>query len=1047
MIRAIARLAVRNPVAVNLAMIAVIASGIVAFLGMPREVFPEFSLDQIIVSTTYPGASPEDVERQVTLPIEEEMEGIEDLDEVRSISSESLSVVTLELATGADTSDILDEVRSRLQSSALELPKEAEAPFTRELKTEFPVIAVFVYGGASEDTLRRVAREQELMIETLPGVSSVTVTGAREPELWVEVMPRALERYGITLGQIGALVGTRVRDTPLGSLSTPSGDYLLRVPSKVFEAEDLAKLPVLARPDGTVVRLDQVARIRDTFERQYTLARFNGLPSIHLQVNKQSDGDTIDLAEQVQNLIASERANMPAGVSLGTNSDLSIYVRNRLRVMTESGALGGLLVMISLVLFLNVRVALMTALGIPVAFLGGLLIASFFGISMNMITMFALIIVLGMIVDDAIVVSENGYRLMEEGLSPEEAAIEGTGQVGKPVIATILTTMAAFLPILLMDGMIGQFMRPLPLIVTFCLAASLVEALIVLPAHIAHWNSKKSVTALREVSGKHWYEPMRAAYSWMLERCVRFRYVTLVGAVSVALMFIGYATMQMPFNLFDDFESKVFYVNIHATPGSSLEETERLAIPIQNEVLALPEDEVESANLLVGILAQDTTRFELRHNLAQIWVELREDDQNRRATAEIIEDLRASFRRERPGIESIDVDQPQAGPAGKAIELSIRGPDLAVLEGIAERVKGRLAEFAGVRDIRDTAESGKREVELVLKDEARTLGVTELGIGAELRSVFEGTRFASIRRGRDDVEVVVKLPEHVRDSRGDLASLRVTTRAGARVPLSTVADLREIASQSVIEREQGSRSVRVTADVNKKEGNSTLITSALSKEFPDFVRDYPGYSIEFGGDTEDSAETLESLKSSLLVALVMIYVILGGLFKSYTQPVVIMLAIPLAAIGVVGGHILMSRGVSMMSLTGFLALSGIVVNDSLILVDRINALRQGGLAFGESVLLAGKQRFRPILLTSITTMLGLSPLTFFATGQAQFLQPMAISIFFGLAFSTFLILIVVPCAYAILQDVLVIFAHPVEAARRFRDGTEFHDEPYGTPSQ
>jgi len=1046
MIASIARFAVRNPVGVNLAMIAVLASGLAAYFGMPREVFPEFSLDQIIVTTTYPGASSEDVERLVTLPIEEELEGLDDLDEIRSVSSESLSIVTLELKTGADTVEILNEVRSRLQSGALELPEEAETPFTHELKTEFPVIAVFVYGGASEEVLREVAREQELLIEALPGVSSVQVTGSREPELWVEVMPRALERYGVSIGQIGALVGARVRDTPLGSLSTPSGDYLLRVPSDVLTADDLAELPVIARPDGTVVRLDQVARIRDTFERQYTLARFNGLPSIHLQVNKQSDGDTIDLADTVQEMIAAERVNMPQGVSLGTNSDLSIYVRNRLRVMTESGALGGLLVIISLVLFLNVRVALMTALGIPVAFLGGLLIASFFGVSMNMITMFALIIVLGMIVDDAIVVSENGYRLMEEGLSPEEAAIEGTRQVGTPVVATILTTCAAFLPILLMDGMIGQFMRPLPLMVTFCLAASLLEALVVLPAHVAHWNSKKSVAELRAASDKHWYEPLRTLYAKALALCVRYRYVTLAGGTTVAAMFLGFAAFQMPFNLFDDFESKVFYVNIHATPGSSLEETERLAIPVQNEILALPESEVESANLLVGILAQDTTRYELRHNLAQIWVELREDGRDRRGTSEIIEELRTSFRRERPGIESIDVDQPQAGPAGKAIELSIRGPELAVLETIAESVKERLAQFAGVRDIRDSAESGKREVEVLLNDQARTLGVTEAGLGAELRSVYEGTRFASLRRGRDDVDVVVKLPEHVRDRRGDLAELRVTTASGARVPLSSVADLREVASQSVIEREQGSRSVRVTADVNKKEGNSTLITSALSDEFPEFIRGYPGYTIEFKGDTQDSAETLGSLKLSLLIALVTIYVILGGLFKSYTQPLVIMLAIPLAGIGVVFGHILMSRGISMMSMTGFLALSGIVVNDSLILVDRINALRRGGTSFTASVLEAGRQRFRPILLTSITTMLGLSPLTFFATGQARFLQPMAISIFFGLAFSTFLILIVVPCAYGILQDVLVLLRHPKIAAQRFRVGESLHDVPIETPA-
>ncbi|MFT5285874.1 MAG: multidrug efflux pump subunit AcrB, partial [Planctomycetota bacterium] len=732
-------------------MFAVLAAGTVAYFSMPREVFPEFSLDQIVVTTTYPGASPEDVERQITLPIEEELYSLDDVDEVRSESSESLSIITLELQSGSDPSEVLNEVRSQIQSGALNLPEDSNEPIARELKTEFPVISVFVYGTASEEVIRDVAREQESMIEAIPGVSNVAISGEREPRLWVEVIPMALERYGLTLAQIGALVGAHVRDMPLGNLSTTSGDYLLRVQSDVEGADDLAKLPVISGPDGTIVRLDQVARIRDTFERQYTKTRFNGLPSLLLQVTKQSDGDTIELADRVQELIADQRAHMPPGVSLGTNSDLSIYVRNRLRVMTESGALGGLLVMISLVLFLNVRVAFMTALGIPFAFLGGLLIASAFGVSMNMITMFALIIVLGMIVDDAIVVSENGYRLMEEGLSPKEAAIEGTGQVGAPVIATIMTTIAAFLPILLMDGIIGQFMRPLPLMVTFCLAASLFEALIVLPAHLAHWNSARSVRELRDVAGRHWYEPARDLYARMLALCVKFRYVTLVLSGSVATGFIGYAVLQMPFNLFDDFESKVFYVNIHCKPGTPLSETERLALPIQDEILSLSQTEVESANLLVGILAQDASRFELRQNLAQIWVELREDESDRRSTAEIIEDLRVRFAEPRAGILSIDIDQPQAGPTGKAIDLSIRGPDMAVLEEIAERVKTRLADFAGVRDIRDTADTGKREVEFVLSDEARTLGFNEAWLGTELRSAFEGLSFASIRKGRDDV--------------------------------------------------------------------------------------------------------------------------------------------------------------------------------------------------------------------------------------------------------------------------------------------------------
>ncbi len=1060
MIRAIARFSVKNSIGVNLSVMAVIAGGVVAYLGMPREVFPEFSMDQVVVTTPYPGASPEDVERLVTLPIEEQLEGIDDLREMFSQSQESLSIVTLKIESRADTQRFLEEVRSRVQSGDLDLPVEAEEPFVREIRAEFPVIAVFVYGNASEVVMRDIARDQERALEQMDGVSSVQVTGVREPRVWVEVDPLALERYGLALADVGAAVEGRVRSTPLGSLSTESGDYLMRVESEVLEADDILDMPVLARPDGSVVRLSQVARVFDTFERQYSRARFNGEPSIHLQVNKNARGDTIDMADAIQEYVAQERERMPAGVSLGTNSDLSVYVKNRLRVMTESGTLGGILVLVSLVLFLNLRVASMTALGIPISFLGGLLLASLFGITMNMITMFALIIVLGMIVDDAIVVSENGYRLMEEGHSPEEAAVIGTAQVGKPVVATILTTMAAFLPILLMGGTIGQFMRPLPLIVTFCLITSLWEALCVLPAHLAHWSGKRTVAAMREDAGRRWYEPLRAAYSRVLALAVRWRYVTLALASTTALLFLGYATIQMPFNLFDDFESKVFYVNIRAVPESSLDETERLAIPIQDRILELPDSEVESVNLLVGIMAQDASRYELRQNLAQIWIELREGSEPRRPTGEIVEELRQAFRDPSPGIVSVDIDQPQAGPTGRAIDLSVRGPDPAVLRELAADVKAKLSTFAGVRDVRDDAEFGKREIEILLTEEGRTLGFTEVGLGLELRASFEGMRFASIRRGRDDVEVVVKLPESVRDERAVLSRLRfrppaaramgnapgagAANRNEARVPLSSIAELREHPSLAVISRDDGERAVRVTADVNKKEGNAARITEALRETYAGLPNERPGYTVDFKGDYKDTVESLAGLKLSLTIAAVSIFVILGALFRSLSQPFVIMYAIPMAGIGAVLGHILLDRAISMMSLMGILALGGIVVNDSLILVDRVNSMRADGEPLVPALLEAGRQRFRPIVLTSITTMVGLSPLTFFATGQARFLQPMAISIFFGLGFATVLILIVVPCAYAVLEDALAWSRSPFGTARRFFAGEPFHAQPVAT---
>jgi multidrug efflux pump subunit AcrB len=995
MIRWLARLAVDNAVAVNLGTLAVALAGLIAYARMPREVFPEFTLGTVTVRTVYPGAAPEDMERLVTLPLEEELSGLDGLKEMTSTSGEGLSTITLDLLAETDPQRFLEEVRTAVTGDVT-LPEEAEEPLVREVRSEFPVIAVFLHGSAPEEEMRLEAERHQRALERIGGVSQVILSGVREPRVWVEVDPLSLERYGLTLRGLGEAVGARATDAPLGSLSTASGDYLLRVESGVQGADDLRALPVLFRTDGTVVRLGEVARVRDTYERRVTLARFNGEPALHLQVNKRESGDLIDIAREVRTYVAENRDLCAPGLTLAYNSDLSVYVENRLRVMRESGFLGGMLVLVSLVMFLAPRIAFWTAIGIPLSFLGGLLLAYSVGISMNMMTMFALIVVLGMVVDDAIVVGENVFRKIEEGLPPVQAAVEGTVEVGKPVTATILTTIAAFLPMLMITGVMGKFMRPLPLIITFCLLASLVEALLVLPSHLAHFGrSGGSTTAVPGAPRRRWYDPLRDMYVRHLRFALRWRYVSLAAAVMVTGLTVGYAVHRVPFTLFDDFESKVFYVNLRAPADTPMERTAELAGGVEDEVRELPASELESTNLLAGVSYQDRER----------------------GTSEIIEELRERFAIPPAGLESVDIDQPQAGPTGKAIDVSLRGPDSEVLVGLADELAVQLAAAAGVRDIRDDAEPGKREVRIRLNDHGRLLGLTEAGVAAELRSAFEGTSFASLRRGRDDVEVAVKYPEELRGERGFLRSVRVTAPSGARVPLGSVATLDEVSGQAVISRDDGERSVRVTADVNKAEGNSTRILADVQAWWAERSRGLAGYSLALKGDYQDTVESMRGLQVSVILALAVMYMILGSLFRSATQPLVIMFAIPLAATGMILGHLVMGRILSFMSLIGGLALAGIVVNDSLILVDFVNTRRRAGMPLMEALVEAGRLRFRPILLTSITTMLGLSPLTFFASGQARFLQPMAISIFFGLLAATVLILVLVPCAYAVLEDV------------------------------
>jgi multidrug efflux pump subunit AcrB len=1029
-IRALASLSVKNPVAVHLFTLALLVGGILVYAGMPREVFPVFSMQTVEVTTIYPGASPEDVERLVSVPIENELASLEGLEELQSRSQEGVSTVVLRTGRSTDMSRLLADVRAALQSGRLELPDEAEEPAVREVETQFPVIAVYVYGWLPEEDLRALAEDHQRALEELPGVSRVVMTGTREPRIWVEVLPEALERHDLSLDEVGRAVAGASRDLPLGSLERGAQDALLRLETGIERAADLADVPVLCAPDGSRVPLSSVARLSDTHERAVTRARFNGQPTVHMQVEKQDDGDIIDIARAVKDWVAREEPRLPAGASLGINTDLSIYVENRLAVMRQSGGIGACLVLLSLVLFLNLRVALATAFGIPISFVGGILLAGLAGISMNMMTMFALIVVLGMIVDDAIVVGENVFRRMEEGEPAEVAAVRGTAEVGVPVLATILTTCAAFLPTLGLGGTIGEFLRPIPLVVTFCLAVSMIEAFCVLPAHLAHFGGHDPRRRRSDEAGRRWYQPLQSAYLALLARALRWRYLSVTAAVCLAVLLGGWAALWLPFSLFDEFESKIVTVNLRLRSGSSLAESERLAVLAEKRLLAMPEEEIDTVNVLVGVKADDASRWELGHNLVQIWVDLFEGPGRKRSTASIITSIRERLRDLPEPVESVEVSQPQSGPTGRAVDLWVRGPELGTLAELAGLLVADLEEQVGVIGAWHELELSRPTLRLRLRDEARLLGVDDAWLGRELRAAFEGTRYGRVRRGRDDVEIIVKLPEHLRADPEALHELRVSLPGGGRVPLFTLAELVPGLGPATITRDGRERAVRITADIDKEILSGSAVATAVERRFEELSASHPGHRLSFHGDQREMERSLAGLRRALLLSLTLIFVILGSLFRSFLQPLVIMFAIPFASIGMIAGHVLMGRSIGLMSLIGLLALCGVIVNDSLILVDFTNSRRRQGMGLLAALLDSGRLRFRPILLTSITTMLGLLPLTFFAAGESRFLQPMAISLFYGLAAGTVLVLLLVPCAYAILDDLLALVRHPRAALRR-----------------
>ncbi|UCD71837.1 MAG: efflux RND transporter permease subunit [Syntrophobacterales bacterium] len=1005
---------VRNSVFVNLLMMVILVAGILIYLSITREMFPEFSLDSISVRTGYPGSSPQEVEKLITIKIEEEIADIEDVDNIYSESQEGLSLITVELSEYADLNRALNDISSAIDRIE-DLPEDVDDPVVSEIKNAIPIITVSIFGDLPELTMKEIAEDIRDNLREIPGVGSIYLSGAREREIWVEVDPRRLEQYQLSIEDIKNALQAQNLNLPGGTIKTDRGEFLLRTVGEILEARGLESVILRSDPQGNAITLAQVARVRDHFEDPVTLGRFNGQPAINLAVGKEKRGDVISISRAVQQFVAQYEKHLPPGVSLGVFNDFSVYIKNRLNTLKRNGMIGFAFVLIILCIFFNFRVAGMTALGIPVSFAGALILMQAFGISLNMISMFGLILVLGIIVDDAIVVSENTYRHIEQGLPPQEAAILGTQQVLAPVVATVVTTIAAFLPMLLVAGTTGKFMSAIPKVVSFALLASLMEALVILPSHLAEWSPKKHRKSTAHRS-ERWFSALRGYYARFLAFSLQWKYVSLGASLGITAIVVTFALTRIPFILFHEFESTQFFINVETPVTSKIENTRDVIARIEKTIMeTLPPMELTSVASNVGLIFLDINRVVVGSNGGQIMVELTEADKRNRSSQEIINELRKRTEGI-PGATKIQYFKPQGGPGGAAIEIRVVGDEIAILQEIAKKVKGFLATIPATKDIRDDFIPGKKELRIVARPEARSLGLDVASIARQVRSSFYGAESSKILRSDGDIPIVVKYPKGFRDRPSRVEDLVLTTPSGEKVYFSEVAELKEAPGNTRIIRSDQKRSITVLADVDEKEGNTLKITNEVRMAFDNLQVQYPGYKLEFKGERQELEKSIQDLLKSFLIAVLLIYLILGALFKSYIQPLVVMLAIPFAATGVVLGHAVMGLSMGILSLMGMVALAGVVVNDSLILVNFVNQLRHEGTPLLQALMRSGQIRLRPILLTTITTVAGLTPLGFFASGQAKFLAPMAISIIFGLTVSTVLTLIIIPCSYAIVEE-------------------------------
>ncbi len=1057
------KFSVDNPVLVGVVMLTILVGGVYSSLTLVREMFPETTPDTVAISTVYPGATPDEVERGISLRIEEAVKDIQDVDKIETRITEGLSTVILTMTSEAKDLDlVVNDVKAAVDAIPRdELPEEAEETRVAKFEPRLPVISVALFGDAGEEALKTAGRRLRDDLLLLPGISDVELSGTRKAELTVEVEPEKLVEYRLSLAQVAETIRQSNLDLPAGQLKTPGQNVAVRTLGETDQIGPIADTIVKTTPTGEIVRVTDLGRVIDGFEDTDVKGRFNGKPSVDVTVYKTADQDAIDIATKVKAFVAGKRREpmewnwlerlkrhlgivspaqaihqrayndpYPSGVEVQLHSDLARFIEGRLDLLERNGSWGLLLVFCSLLLFLNWRVAFWVMMGLVLSIAGGIMMMHLLGATLNLISMFGLIVVLGLIVEDAIVVGENVYTRVERGEEPKLAAVKGTEEVTWPVLIAVLTTIAAFLPLMFIEGRIGDFMGVLPMVVMGALAVSLVEALSILPSHLAEWL-KPVRRDLGESAPRHWLAkrimPIRQAqrrwvqevlgrhYERLLRLAVRYRYVTVAAAISALIISYGFlAGERVPIVFIQKMDSETLLANVEMPVGTPVEQTQSVLEKIENAALAVPE--VKTVYGLVG--AQVNMRevsLSTRSHLGQAIIELVLIEDRDKSSDQITAELRERTR-DIPGVNSLTYGAIHGGPGGSEIEIEVTGERLDDLLVAAEALKSRLATFGGVFDITDDFEEGRRELQIALLDSARPLGLTTRALATEIRGAFYGLEARTLQRDREDVDIRVRFPEHRRRHVYELENMRIATPNGAMGPFSEVARLEEGRGYTAVRRVDQRRAVVVAADVDQARGNAEKISAALAGPIAELERQFPGVRIGFAGNRRELTKSLSSLNRDFLIAVLLIFVMLAGLFKSYTQPLVVLTAVPFGIIGAVAGHFIMGYPLTILSMIGLVALTGIVVNDALILVDFINKEVAAGRPVFEAVINGGRRRMRPILLTSMTTILGLAPLMVEQSLQARFLIPMAISITFGLAFATVLTLVVVPCFYVIRHD-------------------------------
>jgi multidrug efflux pump subunit AcrB len=1017
----------RNSVAANLLMVSIIIGGLVAVNGGVRlETFPPFDADTISVSVPLRGASPEDIELGVAVRIEEAVRDLEGVDRIVSRSREGSTSVSIEADPDYEPRELLDRVKSRVDAINT-FPAEAEKPGVRLAERRWSVINVVVSGDFAEEEVRRYAEQVRDELLRIDGVSFVELSSARRYEIAIEVSADRLREFNLDLSDISNAIRGSSVDLSAGNLRTEGGDVLIRSRGQAYRRADFESIVVKTNSDGSIVRVRDVARVNDGFEEDSVVTRFNGRRAVFIDVDRTGNESALDVAAHVRNYIAEQQDKLPVGMALGYWDDDSQILKNRLGILAKSAMQGGLLVILLLTLFLRPSIAFWVFIGIPISFLGSAVLMSIFDISLNMMSAFGFIIVLGIVVDDAIVTGENVYKHMQIGDNSLEAAISGTKEVAIPVTFGILTTVCAFTPLIFIEGQLGRWFSPVAMVVIPVLLLSLVESKLILPAHLAHIRpraDRKTATGFtawqRRVADRFEHFVV-SKYKPFLELTLRHRWTTLATFTGVLIVMLVLITSGWTrFVFFPSIESETARASLSMPVGTPFEVTSVNAEKIFAAAAELQEkyaDEANGAGMISNILVNigAANRGSGSH-LASVRFETapREIRTSDLTITELVNEWRKLVG-PIPGAESLNY-RATWGRAGEPIDVQFSASSLDELSAAGDALKEHLATIPAVFDIADSLSDGKEELHIELLPQGHLLGLTRSNVVRQVGQAYRGLEAQRIQRGRDDIRVLIRYPIDERGTLTALSEMLISAPNGDRVPLGHIASLEPGKGPSQITRIDGNRVLNVTADVDKEASNQVVLHAELREFLDDMLTRYPGVTYTLEGEQRQQRESFGSLQVGIPILFFVIYCLLALPLKSYVQPLIVMSVIPFGAIGAVIGHWIMGHPISFLSILGLLALSGVVINDSLVLTDFINQQHRKGVRLRDAVRMAGIARFRPVILTSLTTFFGLMPLLLERASAAQLLVPMAISLGFGILFATAVTLILVPANILIVED-------------------------------